>query len=227
MGRMALNEENLVALRVAHLGMIQGVITRMSGFSATAKTFTITILAGLAAISLQADAEELGVIAMLAALTMSLVDTYYMTLEVRFRRLYSEVAARDLDLAADLQISPSIMPGDTWKAIKSKSNWLFYGPVLFACMLFIWYGVVHEPRHERTFRTDDARVEQSAAAKSADARESTAPASEHSASLKGHNGRIPEHFPGITSAERTVRREPSAERSGRTVDSKDTGSAPR
>jgi hypothetical protein len=137
---MPLTEESLVALRVAHLTMIQGAITRMSEFSASAKTFTITIFAGLSAISLQADAGQLGVIAMTAAIILFVIDTYYMTLEARFRRFYDEVTARDLDEATDLKIAPLTNGGDMQKAIKSKLNWFFYGSVLLACILFICYG---------------------------------------------------------------------------------------
>ncbi len=173
---MALKEESLVALRVAHLGMIQGVITRMSGFSASAKTFTITILAGLAAISLQANAAQLGVIAMISTVTLFLVDSYYMTLEVRFRTLYDEVAARDLSRASDFKIEPSAKPGDKRRAINSKSNWLFYGPVLFACAFFIWYGLNNEWRSERLPRPDSSRVEHSAEASPSSARKRAGPA---------------------------------------------------
>jgi hypothetical protein len=159
---MLLKEESLVALRVAHLSMIQGVITRMSGFSASAKTFTITILAGLTAISLQADSIELGVIAMIGAFTLFLLDTYYMTLEVRFRNFYDEVVARDLEQAANLIIAPSINQGDTKKAISSKSNWLFYGPVLVACVLFICYESLDDQKPERPLGSNTTHVERCA-----------------------------------------------------------------
>ena len=139
-----LTQENNVALRVAHLGMIQGAITRMSGFSASAKTFTITILAGLAAISLQADAAQLGVIAMTATIVLASTDAYYMTMELRFRALYDEVVARDLDHAADLAITPLKQSGDVKRAINSTPSKLFYIPVLFACTLLICYGLVHD-----------------------------------------------------------------------------------
>lgn len=177
-----------MALRLAHLSMIQGVIARMSGFSASAKTFTITILAGLAAISLQANAAQLGVIAMIAAITLFLVDTYYMTLEVRFRNFYDEVAARDLDQASDLKIAPSFNPGDTRKAINSKSNWLFYGPVLFACALFIWYGMVDERKSERLPRQDNPRVEQPGDTGSA-AGKRLGPSAQPTVAAKEHIGR--------------------------------------
>lgn len=139
--------------------MIQGIITRMSGYSANAKTFTITILAGLAAISLQADAAQLGFIAMIAALAFFLLDTYYMTLEVGFRRFYAEVAQRDLDGADDLSIVASVNSNDMKKAIKSKASFLFYGPVAVACALFIWYGIVDDRRSEPLPPTATASVE--------------------------------------------------------------------
>lgn len=156
---MTLKQESLVTLRVAHLSMIQGIITRMSGYSASAKTFTITILAGLAAISLQADAAQLGLIAMIAALAFFLVDTYYMTLEVGFRRFYDEVARRDLDRADNLSIVTSVNSDDIKKAVKSKANLLFYGPVAVACALFIWYGMVNDRRSEQLPRTATSSVE--------------------------------------------------------------------
>jgi hypothetical protein len=214
---MALKQESLVALRVAHLSMIQGVITRMSGFSASAKTFTITILAGLAAISLQADSTELGVIAMITAFTLFLVDTYYMTLEVRFRNFYDEVAARDLDQATNLEIAPSINRGDTKKAISSKSNWLFYGPVLVACVLFVWYGCIDDWKPERPPRPDTTRVERCADPTSATAGKRAESSARPAAAAKGGIGRLPEQTTATPGAERSVRNESEAERTERPV----------
>lgn len=193
------SEESKVALRIAHLSMIQGVITRMSGFSASAKTFTITILAGLAAISLQADAMQLGVIAMIAAVILFLIDTYYMTLEVRFRSLYDEVVARHLDLAVDMSIAPVVKSGDKTKAINSKSNWMFYGPVLLACVLFIGYGYVHDRQSKRLPRTDTARVEQSADARPTAATKRPERPVQPAASTQGAAGRRISERPAATS----------------------------
>ena len=159
--------ESNVALRVAHLGMIQGAIARMSGFSASSKTFTITILAGLAAISLQADAAQLGVIAMIATIVLATIDAYYMTMELRFRAFYDQVSTRDLDDASNLAIAPLKQPGDVKRAINSKASKLFYIPVLFACVLFIGYGLLHDRSPRRLSQTGTARVEQPANARSA------------------------------------------------------------
>lgn len=161
---MALTEDNKVAFKVAHLNMIQGAINRMSGFSASAKTFTVTILAGLAAISLQAEKAQLGVIAMLATIVLSVIDVYYMTLELRFRAFYEHVESRNLDRADDLAIKPLKRSGDIPRALKSKSTLLFYLPVFGACALFIGYGLADDwwTTPERLPGSNPPRVEQPA-----------------------------------------------------------------
>lgn len=141
---MTLKEESHVALKVAHLGMIQGAITRMSGFSASAKTFLVTILAGLAAISLQADKAQLGIVAFLTTTCLFTIDIYYMVLERRFRNLYDHVETRPLHDAADLGIKPLPKSGDIKAALRSTSTKLFYGPVFGACTIFILYGLMHD-----------------------------------------------------------------------------------
>jgi hypothetical protein len=141
---MALSVENKIALKIAHLGMIQGAIARMSGFSATAKTFTVTILAGLAAISLQANQAQLGLVALLATLVLGVIDIYYLTLELRFRAYYEHVESRNLDRADDLAVKPLKRSGDIMRALNSASTKLFYLPIFVACLFFIGYGMAHD-----------------------------------------------------------------------------------
>lgn len=223
---MALKEESLVAMRVGHLGMIQGVITRMSGFSASAKTFTITILAGLAAISLQADAIQLGVIAMITTVILFFIDTYYMTLEVRFRTLYDQVAARDLDQANDLRIAPVVLPGDKTKAINGKSSWLFYGPVLGACLLFILYGYLHERQTRRLSGADHPRVEQPTDAEPTSADKRTGAPIQSSTTPTRDIRRISGQ-PTTTGTGQSVRAEPATEPAKRDIRTEAAGNTTR
>lgn len=166
---MALSEDSKVALKIAHLNMIQGAIARMSGFSASAKTFTITILAGLAAISLEADKAKLGFVALLATIVLGVIDVYYMTLELRFRALYEDVRGRSLDLADDLDIKPLKRSGDIRRALNSTPTKLFYLPVFGACVLFIGYGLMHDwwSSSEQLSGSNSSRVERPAVADSA------------------------------------------------------------
>lgn len=161
---MALSDDSKVAFKIAHLNMIQGAIARMSGFSANAKTFTVTILAGLAAISLQSDKAQLGMIAMLATMILGVIDIYYMTLELRFRAFYEYVESRNLDHADDLAIKPLKRSGDVMRALNSTPAKLFYLPILGGCVLFIGYGLAHDwwTSPERHARSNPPRVEQPA-----------------------------------------------------------------
>lgn len=101
-----LKEESLVQMRIGHLGMIQSIITRLSGFSANAKTFCITILAALVAVAFQKPVPELIWAGLAVPLVFASLDAYYLALEKQFRGMYTEVCSRALDQAADLMISP-------------------------------------------------------------------------------------------------------------------------
>ena len=93
--------DKLVDLRIAHLNMVQGAVARMSGFSASAKTFCITILAAIIALAVQAGTSKLALGAIVAVICLGLLDLYYLTLELRFRSAYERIATRPLDQAGD------------------------------------------------------------------------------------------------------------------------------
>lgn len=125
--------DKLVDLRVAHLGMIQATISRMSGYSATAKNFCVTVLAALIALSTQASGGRILIAATLLTSLLGMVDLYYLTLERRFRELYRMVSSREFS-EIDLNITPDRnSPTHLAKALKSPSLLLFYVPILVAC----------------------------------------------------------------------------------------------
>lgn len=102
-----LGQESLVQMRVAHLSMIQSIIARLSGFSANAKTFCITILAGLVAVAFQEPVPELIWAGIAVPLAFASLDAYYLALEKQFRNTYAFVCSRAIDQAADLTIAPT------------------------------------------------------------------------------------------------------------------------
>lgn len=104
---MPLDQESLVQMRVAHLDMIQSIIARLSGFSANAKTFCITILAALVAVAFQKPVPEMIWAGIAVPLVFASLDAYYLALEKQFRALYAAVCSRALDQAADLTIAPT------------------------------------------------------------------------------------------------------------------------
>lgn len=124
---------DLVSLRTAHLGMIQGVISRMSGFSATAKNFAVTVGVAIVAISFGKGASALLWAGIAATAVFFLMDAYYHLLEIRFRELYRTTATSLLDPPSDMLLeAPKATAANAWKVCKSMTLLPFYVLLLFA-----------------------------------------------------------------------------------------------
>ena len=133
-------------MRLAHLGMIQGIILRISGFSAASKNFCITIIAAIIAVAFQKQLPELiwagvGVVVMFA-----LLDTYYLTVERNFRHLYEACAARPLADAGDLSLrAPPLSIWQFVHGLHSASVAFFY-----ALLLVVVIALLYVAGHVRT-----------------------------------------------------------------------------
>jgi hypothetical protein len=113
--------------------MIQGVISRMSGFSATAKNFAVTVGVAIVAISFDKGAPALLWAGIAATAVFLLMDAYYHLLEIRFRELYRTTASSSLDQSSDMLLdAPKATAANVWKVCKSITLLPFYVLLLFA-----------------------------------------------------------------------------------------------
>ncbi len=144
-----LTEEHLIAARLAHLGMIQGIISRMSGYSANAKNFCLTVLAALIGISFQYHITGLGWAAGFVLVVFAMLDVYYLAQERRFRALYEEVVTRPLTNAAQLSIQPNKLTfSDYASGVRSFSTGGFY--LLLLAFIIVILSVSHDlPKEAR------------------------------------------------------------------------------
>lgn len=125
--------DKLVDLRVAHLNMIQGIISRMSGFSAGVKNFCVTISAAIIAVAYQKQVPMLVWAGAAVVLIFCIMDTYYLGLERRYRELYERVAARPFDQALDMSLKAERLNLSTcFLALRSISVAGFYVLLLIA-----------------------------------------------------------------------------------------------
>lgn len=128
----------MVDLRVAHLNMIQGVISRMSGFSAGVKNFCVTISAAVIAIAYQKQTPMLVYAVVAVVLIFCIMDTYYLGLERRYRELYEEVAARPFDQASKMSLKAQRLNFSTYfRALCSNSVAGFYILLLIAIVTLL------------------------------------------------------------------------------------------
>ncbi len=141
--------EPFTPVRLAHLSMIQGVILRLSGFSASAKNFCITILGVVIGISFQHHLYLLIAAAVLVIFVFATLDTYYLAQERRFREFYESVAVRPLSDAHQLSMAPSKLTLRKFmSSLFSFSTGGFYALLLIvaAALLFIAYDRSDETR---------------------------------------------------------------------------------
>lgn len=101
-GLPPLSDDKLADMRIAHLNMIQGIISRMSGYSATAKNLCVTVSAAVIAVAFQKPTPLLAAATLLVAGLFLLMDSYYLSLERQYRRYYDEIAKRPMSAAHDM-----------------------------------------------------------------------------------------------------------------------------
>lgn len=82
----------MLETKIAHLGFIQNIITRMSEKGSSIKTYAITIMAGALAVSDKIQTIPFIVFTITIILFLFYLNAYFYRQEKLFRELYQEVA---------------------------------------------------------------------------------------------------------------------------------------
>jgi hypothetical protein len=118
--------------------MIQGVISRVSGFSAAAKNFAVTVLVALSAFAFEKQTTAPLWAATVAVAAFLIMDGYYHLLEVRYRQLHEATARKSIEEESDMLLEA---PKPTWanfrKVVVSKTLLPFYVLLMFA----MWFAL--------------------------------------------------------------------------------------
>jgi hypothetical protein len=124
-------------IKIAHLGFIQNVITRMAGNSFLLKGWTVTIVAALFALSAKDAQVKFIYIAYFPAIAFWILDAYYLHQERLFRELYKQVAIDNIAVA-QFSMNTSIFIGNVdnlFCVFFSKTLLLFYLPLICCIVL--------------------------------------------------------------------------------------------
>ena len=123
------NMGNGAATRIAHLQMIQAIITRMAGNSFRVKGWTVTLVTALFVLA-AVDANGLFVyMAYLPAVMFWALDAYFLRQERLFRKLYDHVReAKDGMVDFSMNTHPFNV-GTTWSVAWSRTLCLFHGTI--------------------------------------------------------------------------------------------------
>ncbi|MBK1736068.1 hypothetical protein CKO15_12450 [Halorhodospira abdelmalekii] len=115
----------------AHLGIAQSVIQRMATNSASCKGWCIAIVSAILVLVIDKDSPHYAAIALIPIILFLALDTYYLSLERRFRGAYNQFIEKLHSRGIASTDLYAIVPhGDAFRsfflALLSFSIWPFY-----------------------------------------------------------------------------------------------------
>jgi hypothetical protein len=113
---MEISPDKTADLKVKHLEMIQTIIARMSGQSATLKNYSITVTTAVCGLAVALQKPILALLALLPVLAFALLDAQYLRRERQFRALFNRVRLQDRPHMTTFEIDRSIgaVSGRPW-----------------------------------------------------------------------------------------------------------------
>ncbi len=134
---------NLDQPEIAHLGMVQNVITRMASNSFALKAVTVTLTAGVLAFTgAVTDPSPKILLAALVPIVMLWgLDAQYLRLERLFRRLYDAIRRGEVEEPFSMDITPyAPVEQHVIRIAVSYSVVAFYAPIVL--VLLVLWGVI-------------------------------------------------------------------------------------
>lgn len=134
-------DANSEAVRT-HLTILQDVIRRMAGSSASCKNWCILLVAAILVLVARTGAPAFALLALIPAVLFMFLDAYYLALEQAFRRSYDSFVDKLHDGAVTLADLYVVKPGrpigrQILVSLRSTSVWPFYLALVVAILL-VW-----------------------------------------------------------------------------------------
>jgi len=125
--------------KIAHLQMIQGVISRMADNSFKLKGWSVVIVAGLFALAARDREYTFVFLAILPAIMFWTLDGYFLHQERLFRKLYDHVRVlppEQIDFS--MNTGPFIGEVDRWLRVSfSQTVRIFHGALILAILVVL------------------------------------------------------------------------------------------
>ena len=126
----------------AHLNILQDVIRRMAGNSASCKNWCVVLVAAMLVLVARTDTPAYALLALLPTLLFCILDAYYLALEQAFRRSYNDFVRKlhrgEVALTDLYRVVPTgPIPRQMMVSLRSTAVWPFYG-MLAVAILLVW-----------------------------------------------------------------------------------------
>jgi hypothetical protein len=100
---MPFSPDQIADLRVRHLEMLQSVIARIAGYSASIKTFCITLTTAILGFAITPNRPIVVLLTYLPIAVFAALHTQYLRTERRYRLLFDKVRSESLSSVPDLR----------------------------------------------------------------------------------------------------------------------------
>ena len=126
----------------AHLSIMQDVIRRMAGNSASCKNWCIVLVAAMLVLVARTEQPDYALLALLPTLLFLFLDAYYLALEQGFRKSYKEFVEklhRNEVVLTDIYVvrPKGSVSRQLLTSLRSTAIWPFY-LVLVVAVLLVW-----------------------------------------------------------------------------------------
>ncbi|QSO50826.1 hypothetical protein JZ785_18285 [Alicyclobacillus curvatus] len=121
--------------KIRYLEMIQGAVTRMESNSFFLKGGTVTLAAGVLALSSAGVHKKYVLIAFMAIVVLWILDSYYLSLQRKYRRLFNYIRVEESMIDFDMNYHKA----DGWtvgdrrtsflSCLFSRTEWPFYAVI--------------------------------------------------------------------------------------------------
>ena len=132
--------------RIAHLNMLQAIVTRLAGNSAQCKTWCVAIVSALFGLAGATKSGRIAVAAIIPILVFGFVDAAYLANERAYRDLYSRIVAKIRDSSYGLadfgDLSAPTHAAHYIGALSSWSVWPVYLGLIIAYVVVLASGLL-------------------------------------------------------------------------------------
>lgn len=108
--------------KIRYLEMIQGVVTRMESNSFFLKGGTVTLAAGVLALSSAGIHKKYVFIAFVAIVVFWVLDSYYLSLQRKYRRLFNYIRVEE---SAQIDFDMNYHKADRWTMGEQRTSFLW------------------------------------------------------------------------------------------------------
>lgn len=126
----------------AHLSILQDVIRRMAGNSASCKNWCIVLVAAMLVLVARTDSPDYALLSVIPTLLFCFLDAYYLALEQAFRRSYNAFVSKLHQDAVGITDLYAVRPTGRINrqllvSLRSTAIWPFYG-ALALVIIAVW-----------------------------------------------------------------------------------------